>query len=368
MKLYKYIFQKIFIGAIFIRANLFTEFPVDISFVVVDLKYNSLQGIKICEVQQASLSCLNCFKDFPDQEVANYPESIYKLINSIFKKDRINYYFEFQSSEFFKINKSYPFSSYSKISPSNPDDLSSYEGVLYTRIGNIRNLDDFRKTNPGIVVIDAATAPFWIDKKKMSELFTRNSGLSRYKPCWKSYSKVYSKDLAQTICQDIPGKCVVIKPLHSFSGDGVIVLDKTQLDQTLRHILSKSAGLKNHSDPSYCYWYKDCSKSFIIEEFIESDPYISPLFDNLPFDPTLRVVCGLVFDQKQISIHILGMHNKLPEKSLDMDGSMGDLHKSFSKNGIVLPAPIDNVTKERIKEELPYVLTLLYMQMLEVTL
>src|SRR5438309_3155602 len=35
------------------------EYPADICFMVADLKYNARQGIKICEIQQASLSLFN---------------------------------------------------------------------------------------------------------------------------------------------------------------------------------------------------------------------------------------------------------------------------------------------------------------------
>jgi len=347
------------------------KLPVDISFVIVDFKYNAVQGIKICEVQQSSISDISFTDQFPDTEVVNYEKSIYSHIKKHFDKiwfSDISDIYNKKLAEIFDKNHvrvgNSKFVFNATQAPMDPYDLSTYQGAYYTKVGQIEKLGTFLKKNPGVVVIDAATAPFWMNKEKMSQLFTKNTELSQFKPSWHSYQKKYSSNLAKTICEDIPGNSVVIKPLSSLMGNGVIIVKKEVLDKTLRLILTNKKMLRKISDVSYYYWSKDKSKSFIVEEFIESDPVIASLLDNLPYDGTLRAVCGLEFNMNKITIQIFGMHWKLPKKSLLEEGSMNDLHKNFPRRTEDRNVPVKREIQEQIKIELNHALTLLYQEML----
>ena len=46
------------------------KYPVDVCYMVADLKYNARQGVKICEIQQSALSMFNgdTYRDLPEEK------------------------------------------------------------------------------------------------------------------------------------------------------------------------------------------------------------------------------------------------------------------------------------------------------------
>ncbi|MDB2613736.1 hypothetical protein N9Y92_01090 [Chlamydiales bacterium] len=188
----------------------------------------------------------------------------------------------------------------------------------------------------------------------MSRLFLKNEELASYKPHFKCYKKKIVLSLKNKICSEIPGDYVVIKPLKSFKGNGVIILHKNELDETLQQIQQQKG-----------YWKNDRSESFIVEEFIESDPLITERLDNRPYDATLRAIFGLVYNQGKITIHPFGMHWKTPKLSLFETGSFDLLHQSFGRRtNVDENAPVDQEMQIIINKQLERALTLLYIEML----
>lgn len=49
-----------------------------------------------------------------------------------------------------------------------------------------------------MVILDKSSFPFWIDKYKMTELFTQDSLLSNFKPKWGNYEKTYQPTMRIT--------------------------------------------------------------------------------------------------------------------------------------------------------------------------
>lgn len=267
-----------------------SKYPVDISFLVADIKYSKEYGIKICEIQQGILcnfkgdlhlngeSGIIQFNFF--RVLSNFPIKKWAVVTRVtsnIDKSKID------EANNWDIKEDYSFitdelEAYAgaKKQPKNPTDISSYYGMVYARADNIRQYQAFQEKYPGIVVMDAASFPYWIDKYKMSELFNRNTILSAIKPEWRLYPKKYTETLAQNIIDDIQSDWFVIKPRGSFLGNGVIIVSQENLNSTLKYILHKSDELKNNSNKAYKHWYKDPFDSFIVEKFYPSDLITMP--------------------------------------------------------------------------------------------
>lgn len=208
--------------------------------------------------------------------------------------------------------------------------VSQYGGVLFARSSSLSPFYEFKEKYPNVVVLDEATLGHCGDKLKSSILFTFPE-LVRFKPVWNLYSKDYTPELANQIMEDMHSELVVIKPRRAAKGNGVIVCSSENLDETLEYILTGEESLLDDPDASYRYWAYDRSQSFIVESYVPSTPTPIAHLENRCFDPTMRVVYVLVHSDNQINLHRLGSYWKLPEMSLDQEGSLNDLHKSCGK-------------------------------------
>jgi hypothetical protein len=242
-------------------------------------------------------------------------------------------------------------------------DLSSYSGFLYINWSHLWAIDDFEKRFLGMVVIDKSSFPFWIDKYHMTQLFAEDELLSRFKPKWGNYEKNYTQELAAQIADDLQCDTFVIKPRGEFLGKGVIIVSRQDLDEALSYIITKNGKLAESKDPAYTAWKKDSFDSFIVEEFVSSDPIIIAHLDNRIYQPTMRVAFLLVYNKQQHHVHFLGGYWKTPLLSLDEEG--GFMHK----NKDVCKAPyycaVDPSTMESVQKELGVALPLLHAKMLQ---
>ena len=112
---------------------------------------------------------------------------------------------------------------------SNIHDLAAYQGFLYINDGQLCAIYDFATRFPGIIVLDKASFPFWIDKYLMTQLFAQDPVLAGIKPKWGNYKKEYTPDLAAKILTDLACDMFVIKPRGEFLGNGVIITPKEKL-------------------------------------------------------------------------------------------------------------------------------------------
>lgn len=349
------------------------QYPVDVSFVVVDLKYSTQHGVKICEVQQGILSAfrgdrfahegdpvisgnfVSYVSKFYDKSWALKGRIADSVINTMIKESpKWEYNKRIRSiitdSEFLKR---------ARAEVSNPYSLDSYHGFVFGSPKELEKEPHFRKHYPGVVVIDAATHPYWVDKYKMSELFNQDPTLVSFRPRWNLYPKKYTPTLSNKILEDIGGDLFVIKPRGAFCGNGVIIVSKEDLDSTLCYIFSNSGELKRDSDPSYQYWAKDMFDSFLVEEFFESD-YIEQ--NQQIYQPTIRMVFILTYDNQMIHLEELGSYCQLPSHPVNGVGSLNKRHKARCKEPYY--SKVDPETYKKILDELKIALPLLYRQML----
>jgi len=296
--------------------------PVDISFLITDLKYSQEHGLKICEVQHGSLSSFTgefytvggegsitpCFAEF----FTKFPMPkwtaawVYPPIKKALVKEGWNVLPRVSS-----------FSQETGL-PKDPFSINSYEGLIYADFEIAENYDFYREKYPGILFMNAAILPFWKDKYKMSSLF--EGELSQYKADWKLYEKVYDPLLSAKIQEDMPSEFYVIKPRKDTLAKGVIVVHKNDLDHVLQSILDPAT---NHR-----YWSKNKDDTFLIEKYYESDY----LMDGLrSYDATMRIAFILYYDQGKMTYQSLGSYWKLPSKAIEEEGTLNEKRISFGK-------------------------------------
>jgi hypothetical protein len=352
------------------------KYPIDVCYMVADLKYNAKQGVKICEIQQASLSLFN-----GDTFRNPYEQSIHKaFLNTLYlynKNGRVvgtaigdkKLVSTLAGSSFWRSSKDIGtlladshFMNQAKQSVEDVYDLSSYQGFLYSNWSQLSAISDFEKKFSGMIIIDKASFPFWVDKYKMSQLFAEDELLSTFKPKWGNYKKIYDKELATKIADDLQCDTFVIKPRGEFLGRGVIITHKEDLDDVLLYIITKNGKWEKSKDPAYWAWKHDKFDSFIVEEFIASDPITIPHLENKTYQPTMRVACLLVYNKHCHHVHFLGAYWKTPSLSLDEEGDF------MQKNKDICEPPyyrgVDPETMQVVENQLGVALPILHSRML----
>ncbi len=354
-----------------------THIPVDITLLIVDLKYNEKQGVKICEIQPGSLSVFNGI-DYIHDGYGLVPKMFCKFIKHfqtlgwfVFHDISDNKFKDILLEKGWSTEESLEtmlqnpfFVSLARTPVKDPHNLADYHGVLWARQWKTMSMEDFRNNFPGIILIDGAVFPYKGDKFKMSHLLTTDERLIKLKPMWNAYPKVFSQELVQQIVQDIPSNILVIKPMKSTRGNGVIIIQKDDLEPTLKYILTEDkVTLDNNPDPSYNHWGHDHCNGFIVEEFIESDPVRAPHLDNNLYDPTMRVVFALIYHQKKMNVVFFEGNWKLPKISLSEPGTLTEKHRSYGHDSNFLS--VEPHLLHKIEDQLREPLTVLYQQMLE---
>ncbi len=369
--------MKTLLSLLLLQSALFasTKYPADISYMIADVKYSQEHGIKICEVQHGILSTfvgdifLNgnqgtiCPKI--EQVLAEFPIKKWAIKSQVAfppLQETLNNSPEWDTETLFRDLIYDPeFIRKATVEPQDAHDISSYYGMILTRPNDF-DYDDFHKTYPSILMIDSPSHPYWKDKYKMSELFTRNETLSKVKPEWKLYPKPYTPTLADEIIKDIPADAYVIKPRSAFLGHGVIIVAKEELDATLQYILSRSEALVRNSDRSYSYWALDRHNSFIVEKYYPSDLIQVDAFEGKTFEPTMRVAFILVYNNSKIDFHFLGGYWLLPYKSLDDEASLNEKKKAYCKAPFFTTVSQDIL--QTVEQQLEASMPLLYQEML----
>lgn len=353
------------------------KYPIDICFMVADLKYNAQQGVKICEIQQASLSLFNgdAFRNLQEESIHKeflrtlslYNGNGWIVANFMADKNVVSTLASssgWQSSKDIMALLSDPnFMHQAKQPVVDMYDLSSYQGFLYINWSHLCAIYDFEKRFPGMIVIDKSSFPFWIDKYRMTQLFAEDKMLSTFKPKWGNYKKNYTQELAAQIAYDLQCDIFVIKPRGEFLGKGVIITQRQDLDEILEYIITKNGKLADSKDPAYTIWKNDPFDSFIVEEFVTSDPIAIPHLENKIYQPTMRVAFLLVYNKQCHHVHFLGGYWKTPLLSLYEEGDFMDKHKDICKSPYY--SAVDEKIMQLVHNELRIALPLLHSKMLE---
>lgn len=204
--------------------------------------------------------------------------------------------------------------------------ISDYSGVVMFRHQNPSNetIAAFKKQYPEFIVFDAGIASFVNNKQKTDSLFTEEP-FKQFRPHAQCYEKAYSPELVENILTDFPEEILVIKPLNSCKGNGVIITHRNDLDETLQMILQKTQGIELSDDTSYSYWTHDRNKTFLIESYEPSRPLE---FEGKTYDATLRIVYALMLHAGAITVRILDGYWKLPFKAQEEEGTLTEKAKS----------------------------------------
>lgn len=321
-----------------------SDYPVAIAFLVADYKYNQEQGVKLCEVQQSSISkftlgryvqngkCITSEKfvdlidrfGVPGWHLPKTPrdESLWNLIdksplwNCIPSFSLLRYHINYINAMERPV--------------SDPNRISSYHALVYGRSSQVKTVSENPSLYSGAIILDEPTFPYWIDKLKMSELFNLDPMLEKIKPIWRDYHKEENPEtIYENILENFPGEYVVIKPRKCFKSNGILLVHKDDLLQIIEHICKKSSELNNSTDHAVKYWKKDRAKSFLVEEFIESDPMLTQ--SGRLFDTSYRTTFLLAYENHQITLHLLDTYLKYPKLALDQVGEYKDKHISDTR-------------------------------------
>lgn len=364
-------------GAFHLFACVIAQSPVDVCCMIADLKYNTRQGVKICEIQQASLSMFNG-DTFRGPEEKSIHEELSRTLSLYNKNGWIvsdcmadkKLVSTLASSELWHSPKNIidlfsdqNFMHQAKQPVPDMYDLSSYQGFLYVNWSQLCAICDFGKRFPGMIILDKSSFPFWIDKYEMTKLFQDDALLSTFKPKWGNYKKMYSPELAVKIADDLGGDTFVIKPRGEFLGKGVIITQRQNLDEVLLYIITKKGLLAKSKDPAYAAWKHDPFDSFIVEEFITSDPLVVPHLENKIYQPTMRVVFLLVYNKHCHDVHFLGGYWKTPPLSMDEEGDFMQKNKDVCKPPYY--CAVDPKIMHAVENELRIALPRLHAKMLQ---
>jgi len=357
------------------------KYPVDVSYLVSDLKYSREHGLKICEVQQGALSAVNgdLFISGEDGTIspriadffASFPMKKWAagLLYAPLKRSFAAKEWGIQQSMKTLI-KDPTFLECAVLPPRDPFSITSYAGIVYAAFDIVRNFNSYRQTYPGILFIDAVTLPYWRDKYKMNELFEHNEELKQYKADWRLYPKKYDSLLVERIQKEMPAEFYVIKPRGEFLANGVIVVANKDLDNVLQMILEPLASLEKHPDKKYAYWCKNREDTFLIEKYYTSDClcFSHPLCEKASFeaeyhyDATMRLAFVLQSDEGKRTYHCLGGFWKLPAKALEEEGTLNEMRISCCAPPFY--RPIDPELLKEVNAQMERAMLLLYEVML----
>ena len=358
-----------------------SNYPVDISFCIADIKYRN-NALKILEMGEGSRSKFEGFDQLYGRGkiwsrfwyyLAQFNVPMFYVgprLRRSTARDQIAFR-DFRDlggtympskqtcSKFIQATHTYSFPL------SAPKTIENYHAITVLRHQNASSAAtlDFKKQNPLTLVLNYAAAPY-VNNKFLTNTLFDEPGLERYKPTWKVYQKHYTKDLAQKIIDEINAKIFVIKPINAFKGNGVIMVRRNKLDYILKNILQKRAIIRNSTDPTYNYWIRDHNDSFIVEKFENSKTVRAA---GKPYEPTLRVVFALHYSKQVISLTFFGSYWKLPKRSTNEKGTLAERTKSSIDKTGQRPSSmiVDADDMARVKKVLIKILPKLYVKMLQ---
>ncbi|MBX9831348.1 ankyrin repeat domain-containing protein [Candidatus Babeliales bacterium] len=356
--------------------------PIDISFVISDLKFDKDGNVKILELGEGPRSYFKGHETLygkgkiwesmwhyfsqlglPVWYVGRKPDSLWTQA-TIGGKKFIEIGGQFADS-LTELKRDPLFQKLAALpTSSQPQALAECKGIIvlrhhYTSKGL---LQDFKKNYPDFIILDSVTSAY-VNNKYTTSLLFNDDRLKAYKPRWKAYPKIYTKDLAQTIINDLKTNTVVLKPLSAANGWGVLIVDKHDLDTTLRMILKNTASVATNPDKSYNYWAQDRNRDFLVEEYVPSKTIT---VRGKEYDATMRVVFLLSYHDGKIYTTFLGHYWKLPLHALDADVDLTKKHKSKigSNDQIPSSAKVAPEDCEQVKKVLQEFLPKIYLKML----
>lgn len=270
---------------------------MNISYMVADLKYNTIDGVKICEVQHGALSALSGdINGSIVKNIANYFDQ-YDMLKWVSTTVYTPLRLELEKHGW--ISK--PLHSIISDSQFVYCVDNHINALVYATIDIVNT--KFNTLYPSIIFLDLPTLPYWKDKYKM------NSLIILHKAEWvllENYKNEYDK--------------IVLKPLHECMGRGIIVInDENKLNIN--------------------------SEKYLVEKYYPSDYLI---INNEKYDATLRIV----FILNNQNYELMGAYWKIPENPIHI-GTLYQQHISMNHGPYY---EIDNnllmLINEQVKESM----------------
>lgn len=334
--------------------------PADVSLMIADLKYNERQGVKICEIQPVIVSAFRGY-DFATGEKGGVAYNVSHLLSKYFKRlwfkegemrdphMRPEFTAEgwrgFESLDSLEHEKK--FREAAKREPRDARYLKHYKGAVYLRSRSMPSLEKFRRDHPGILVIGASTFGRSWDKLSIAQLLDSDPELQKLRPHWAPYKKGYSKKLRERIQSDFSSQKLVIKPLRGTKGHGVIIVDRNDLNATLRRLFRDREALADDPDENYRWWAANKNATFLVEEYVSSTSVRPYHLGCEPYDGTMRCVFALVHERGSYKVKVLGCYWKLPEAPRNSHADLNAMHKSCGQNPFF--ACVDKETRHDVK-------------------
>ena len=354
-----------------------SNLSVDVSFIIVDLKYHPERGAQICEIQHGLVSAfkghamwheghdliaqkfmdgINGFYDTSWAAIDAFADpTIKELLHEDTQWRKVTNFNAFDVNE--------EFQSFANLPVNDRTDLSKYHGFVYMSPLTNKGRDRFQNKYPGFVLVDNAFYGYVSNKYKMTELLMGHPLTEKHKPKWGIYDK-NDTHLAEKINRQIGSDILVIKPTDEYKGVGVIIVRKEELKSVLGFLFDKKDRKTPCSDPAYAYWKKGKASKFIVEEFIEVVPATIAHLDGKLYSPTMRLAFLLFYNKEQITINCLGGYYTLPRTALSDPGSLNEHYKSC----VCLPyySKADPEIMKLAESEITEVLKIIYQKLLKI--
>jgi hypothetical protein len=214
-----------------------------------------------------------------------------------------------------------------------PYKISNYKAIVCTTFMDNR-VSEFRQKYPNVLIWDLATA-FYVNSKINTVELLSDPEFSKYCPKSKIFKRIstrnvsdYAQRAANEIIEEFQSDYYVIKPANGTMGKGVFIVAKDDLKYILKHTLKlydKKKEQNQNVDARFKSWVDDKSRLCLIQEFVGSK--IIQVNEKF-YEPTMRLIFILCYDDHSPKIEILGGYWKIPNISLDQDGDLTKKLKS----------------------------------------
>jgi hypothetical protein len=358
---------KIFLTSLVFSLNAQAQYPPDISFCIVDLKYNK-PSLKVCEFGEG------IFSGFYGYNCLMGKFSIWKNFCKFLKSHDMPVFFLKQnhkkktSSSFNTRNKTIIQLSFSSLENDPTFKFccaNRQAAILISRIP-LQKIRTLQKKNPSLIILDDVTRTFVLSKLMTQLLFIDDPELERYRPQCVIVPKRYTKGMAKQIITKLKSQYYVIKPTDAYKGRGILFVPAKDLEATLAVILQPDkmfdvhAKALPHGQP-YGYWRHDKEKYAMVESCETSQPIE---VEGNHYDATMRVAFGITYEQGVIDITFFGAYWKLPTRALEAPGSIAQKSLSHIRAGKRCSAKVDSKTYQEVTSILRKILPRVYLKMI----
>jgi len=188
----------------------------------------------------------------------------------------------------------------------------------------------FKRKYPNFLYLCEGGYSAGVYKAYSANLFDQ-AKFPEFKPQFYLCPKEYSSKTLNNILKHVTSDLVVVKPIASAQGKGIMMISRDDLGFVLKGIVNNPRSLKKIDPDSYKQWIKDKNNMFIVESLEQSKTLTKR---GKSYDPTLRVVFAMVHSKGEYVIKFLDMYWKLPLHSLDEKVSLTDRYKSKHADSI----------------------------------